>query len=248
MRVFFLGIALLFILLLQSCQHDNTEAAQRIVYRGIAFDTYSVNLQRDKLRLYWLNEQGKRYGNIQALQQHLASQNKRLLFATNAGIYTPEYAPVGLHVENGKQLRPLDTNNGQGNFYLKPNGVFFVSQNGKAGIVETSSFAAKTDTLLLALQSGPLLVGKNSIHPAFRKYSTSTYVRSGVGVRSDSIVVFAISNEPVPLHRFASFFRDVLHCPNALYLDGFVSRMYIPPLEREEIDGNFAGILGVVAP
>lgn len=248
MRVFFLSTTLLCALLLASCQHDDTTTAQRIVYRSVAFDTYRVNTQRDKLHLYWRNAQGERYGTIQALQQHLVSQGQHLLFATNAGIYTPDYAPVGLHVEDGKQRRPLDTNNGQGNFYLKPNGVFFVSKSGTAGIVETSSFVASSDTLLLATQSGPLLVEHGVIHPAFQRYSTSTYVRSGVGVRSDSVVVFAISNKPITLHHFASFFRNELRCANALYLDGFVSRMYIPLLGREEIDGNFAGILGIVAP
>ena len=51
------------------------------------------------------------------------------------------------------------------------------------------------------------------------------FVRNGVGVRADGRVVFAISEAAVSFGRFARLFRDALACPNALYLDGFVSAL-----------------------
>lgn len=231
------------------CRNVSTSsAAQRITYHAIAFDTYRVSIQKEMPHLYWYNTQAMRYGSIEALRQQLADEGKQLLFATNAGMYTPEHTPVGLHIENGQILQPLNTQDGQGNFFLKPNGVFSIGKSGKASIVESSLFTNDADTLALATQSGPLLLSHGVIHAAFNVHSTSTYIRSGVGVVSDSVVFFAISNAPVTLYHFATFFRDILHCTDALYLDGYVSRMYIPALERYEIDGDFTGIIGIVAP
>jgi uncharacterized protein YigE (DUF2233 family) len=35
-------------------------------------------------------------------------------------------------------------------------------------------------------------------------------------------------------------------CKNALYLDGFVSRMYLPSKNIEQMDGKFGVMIGVV--
>ena len=61
-------------------------------------------------------------------------------------------------------------------------------------------------------------------------------------------VVVAISDEPVNFHRFARLFRDVLGTPDALYLDGKVSRIYAPALGRNGIGLPMGPILGVVTP
>lgn len=219
--------------------------AERLVFQDAEFDIYRVNLKQHIPRLYWKNSRGENFGTLGALRDSLETAGKELLFATNAGMYSPVHTPVGLHIADGAMLHPLDTGSGDGNFYLKPNGVFFISRSGSADIVETPLFSAGADTLVLATQSGPMLVSGGRIHPVFNPASTSTFIRSGVGVASDSIVVFAISNTPVTLHHFASLFRDRLHCNNALYLDGYVSRMYLPALGRTETDGEFTGIIAV---
>ena len=41
-----------------------------------------------------------------------------------------------------------------------------------------------------------------------------------------------ISNTLVTFHQFATFFKDELQTPNALYLDGSISTAYIPQLQR----------------
>lgn len=229
-----------------ACTTTQTDGnAERFTFRGAEFDVYSVHLREAVPRLYWKDARGKNYSTIGALKDDLEADGRRLLFATNAGMYSPAFVPVGLHVADGTLLHPTDTGSGDGNFYLKPNGVFYIGTSGRAGIAETSAFSAAADTLVLATQSGPLLVLDGRIHPVFNPASTSTFIRSGVGVASDSVVIFAIANAPVTLHHFASLFRDRLGCSNALYLDGYVSRMYLPALGRTETDGEFAGIIAV---
>ena len=79
-----------------------------------------------------------------------------------------------------------------------------------------------------------MLVIDGRIHPKILPTGTSAKIRNGVGVREGSLVVFAISEEPVTFHAFARLFRDGLNCPNALFLDGSVSSLYAPDLKRAD--------------
>jgi len=54
----------------------------------------------------------------------------------NGGMYEADLSPLGLYIENGKTLRQPNTANAAGNFYLKPNGVFYVNGQ-EAGILTT---------------------------------------------------------------------------------------------------------------
>ena len=86
---------------------------------------------------------------------------------------------------------------------------------------------------LLATQSGPMLVMNGRLHPRFNRGSTSLKLRSGVGVRADGKVIFAIFQEAVSFDSFARLFRDGQSCPNALFLDGgSVSSLYAPTLNH----------------
>ena len=48
----------------------------------------------------------------------------------------------------------------------------------------------------------------------------------------------------ISLYDFAEYFKK-LGCKNALYLDGFVCRTYLPEINWTQIDGNFGVIIGV---
>lgn len=156
---------------------------------------------RERLSLHWKNGDGQPLATLAALREAVeASGNRRLLFATNAGMFTPAAVPVGLHVEEGKELAPLNTADGEGNFFLKPNGVFFMNERGTAGVWETERCAKeKPGGVRLATQSGPMLVRGGEIHPAFRQGSSNKVIRSGVGVTADGCTVFAISEGAVNL-------------------------------------------------
>jgi uncharacterized protein YigE (DUF2233 family) len=60
--------------------------------------------------------------------------------------------------------------------------------------------------------------------------------------------VFAISNDTVNFHDFATLFRDRLNTPNALYFDGKVSRLYAPSLNRSDFGWQLGPIVGVLDP
>jgi uncharacterized protein YigE (DUF2233 family) len=199
------------------------------------------------LELHWKDSSGKPLKTFAALEQALKTRQKTLLAATNAGIFTKSFAPLGLHLEWGKVQRPLNLGRGYGNFYLQPNGVFYFGSSG-AGILETAEFGKSKLKPDYATQSGPLLVQRGKINPAFTPNSSNRKIRSGVGVSRTGKVYWVLSSARVNFYDFASFFRNVLECPNALFLDGTISKLYIPgdKTARDEGSGPFAGFLTVL--
>jgi uncharacterized protein YigE (DUF2233 family) len=188
---------------------------------GVAYQTAEIDLQRVDLRLYWKKSDGTLYSTLVAVQNALGAM---FLFATNSGIYSTDFKPLGLEVERGKTLVPLNKSHAStGNFYMRPNGVFFITAKG-AQVMETGEYAATHPAgVLEAAQSGPLLLRKGVINGKFDSNSSSKKIRSGVGVNGAGHVVFALSQDRVDFYDFAVFFRDQLHCPDALYLDGTIS-------------------------
>jgi len=167
-------------------------------------------------------------------------------FAMNAGMYHEDFSPVGLYVENGQEIVPLNTEDAAGNFFMKPNGVFFVGKDGTPGVLETSVYAAANPQVESATQSGPMLVIDGEIHPRFEPDGQSRHVRNGVGIDGEGRAIFAISRAQVSLGKFARLFRDKLGCANALFFDGAISAMHDG--SRYLVGGEFpAGPIVVVA-
>jgi uncharacterized protein YigE (DUF2233 family) len=195
------------------------------------------------IRFYWKNEKGEILRSIANLKEHVGKTGHELRFAMNGGMYRKDNSPQGLYIENGRELSPLDTASGSGNFYLKPNGVFYISKNNEAGVSTTERFSGN-DRITFATQSGPMLLIDGAIHPAFKKGSPNLNIRNGVGILPDGKVLFVMSKQEINFFDFASFFLD-MGCRNALYLDGLVSRAYLPELDWVQVDGNFGVIVGV---
>lgn len=63
----------------------------------------------------------------------------RVQMAMNGGIYDKAYAPLGLYIEDGKRLTPVNRSAGGGNFFIRPGGVFLV-ENGRAKIVPLPAY------------------------------------------------------------------------------------------------------------
>jgi uncharacterized protein YigE (DUF2233 family) len=200
-------------------------------YEGNHYTVCEVDLRRQAVRLFWKKFDGQPYGYLGSLPQS-DERSGRLLFATNAGMFHPDYSPVGLYIENGRELVRANAKSGYGNFHMKPNGIFYVGGQG-AGILETGAFLRQRPQAEFATQSGPLLVLDGRLHPRFSREGGSRKYRNGVGVRDASAVVFAISEDEVSFGSFARLFRDRLNCANALFLDGGnVPTLYSPMLQR----------------
>lgn len=202
-----------------------------------------VDLASEDLRLAWHDDAGQPFRRFARLADWTRAHGRRLVFAMNAGMYQVDASPVGLLVVDGVQRAPLNLTDGAGNFFLKPNGVFVVTDAGPR-VVAADAYAAIAKGVRLATQSGPLLLKDGHVHPAFRPGSTSRLIRNGV-CASGRTAMFVISNRPVNFHEFAVFFRDVLHCRDALYLDGVVSSLYSTRLGRDDEGADLGPMFAV---
>jgi uncharacterized protein YigE (DUF2233 family) len=233
-------------------RETNTTPTRASVHEGLKsesvaqprFTTIRVNVRTERIELFLRDDAGRTFNRFDRLSSWLASRNKRLRFAMNAGMFRPDLSPVGLLVQDSQQVSPLNLSDGAGNFFLKPNGVFFISESGPH-IVESTEYPALARGVRLATQSGPLLVRNGLLHPALNAASTSRLVRNGVGISGDTIM-FVISEQPVNFYELATYFRDELHCPDALYLDGVVSSLYSTDLQRNDSRADLGPIVGVI--
>jgi uncharacterized protein YigE (DUF2233 family) len=201
------------------------------VVEGASYTICTIDLRQQQIRLFWRGADGEVIGSFERLRS--TPEGAKLVFAMNASMYDESRSPVGLYVENGRELKKANTAQGPGNFHLKPNGVFFVS-DGTAGVLETSRYLKAGVKADYATQSGPMLVINERIHPKISEEGPSRKIRNGVGVRDKTTVVFAISEEPVTFGAFARLFKDELACSNALFLDGSISSLYAPSLGRSD--------------
>ncbi len=210
----------------------------RVHFQDKAFDIYCVPMALNGLQLLCTDEQKVPFQDIKTLKSYCQSQQKQLVFAMNVGMYTTENLPKGLYIEQKQTLVALDTaQTGFGNFYLQPNGVFSFDDT-SAVILDTKTFEKQLKQFNYATQSGPLLVVNNQLNSIFSSSSNSGYIRNGVGITNDGKIIFAISNQPVNFYTFASLFKERLQCPNALFLDGAISKMYAPDIQRFDLDGD----------
>jgi uncharacterized protein YigE (DUF2233 family) len=230
--------------LLSGCEPQASATIKTTASAETRFLSYSVEPHR--LVFYWQDEQGKPLRSLACLREWLAGKQQRLVFATNGGMYRMGNVPVGLYIENGRLRTPLDTGRGPGNFYLQPNGVFSLTTDGRAAIQPTAAFRSGPQ-IRYATQSGPMLVVDGQLHPAFRPGSRNLNVRNGVGLLPDGRVLLCMSKQPVNLYDFARYFQR-RGCRNALYLDGIVSRTYLPARGWRQTDGDFGVMIGVTEP
>ena len=200
---------------------------------------------KETIRLFGARTLESRGATYDRLNTHLLRNGQHMSFAMNGGMYHPDYGPVGLLVEQGREIGALNQADAFGNFFMKPNGVFWVGE-GKAGLMETEAYAKAGILPREATQSGPMLVVEGDIHPKFLVDGTSLQIRNGVGILPDGRVAFAISKDPVRFHDFATLFRDRLQCRNALFLDGSVSSLYAPEIRRHDRDAVMGTIIAVV--
>lgn len=220
------------------------------VYAGTTIDVVTLDHGAD-LDLVWRDSRARNLTTLFAARTALEATGRKVLAVTNAGIFgvssTGAY-PLGVHIQAGLALRPLNTATGTGNFYLKPNGVFWLDTRRVGHVAEAGEFAAiDRKTVRLATQSGPLLLHGGTIHPAFRRDAPSRKIRSGIATCGGKVVL-AVSRDGINFWDFATFFRDSLHCRDALYLDGSISRLYAPARGLHADAGPFAGMLVVSVP
>lgn len=230
-RILFFSLLILMI----SCKKDKEVNPDFVIY--------SVSPENEKVELFWKNEKNQPLKSIGNLKTYVKTKNKDLKFAMNGGMFIENNIPKGLYIENYKTLNPIDTLNGKGNFYMKPNGIFYITKSNEYKIVPTENFKHYSN-IKFATQSGPMLINEGKINSIFQQNSTNLNIRNGVGILKNGNPIFVMSKKEINFYNFALLFKN-LGCENALYLDGFVSRAYFPEENWIQEDGDFGVMIGI---
>ncbi|MEL7218911.1 MAG: phosphodiester glycosidase family protein, partial [Pseudomonadota bacterium] len=142
------------------------------------------------------------------------------------------------------RLSQLNRETGDGNFFMKPNGVFFGTGGTWRVLSADQFYSTVRDRPRFGTQSGPMLVIDGKMHPDIQDNGPSRAVRNGVGVSDDGKAHFVISNATLSFGQLARFYRDELKVKNALFLDGNVSSLWDPASDR--LDRGIIGPILVV--
>lgn len=238
MKAYYLTLVLTCSLLFGFITSDNTDLSSRII-------SHTIDLKTSDIHFYYLDNKNKPLSNFSRLKSFVESQGKTLRFAMNGGMYLKDQSPQGLYIENGKKINTINLKSSDyGNFYMKPNGVFGIDENQVPVIFNSLEYKSHT-TLKYATQSGPMLLNNGQMHPRFNKGSKNVHIRNGVGILPNGNLIFAMSKERINFYDFAMFFKEK-GCLNALYLDGFVSKLYLPEQRYYETTGQFGVMIGEV--
>lgn len=205
------------------------QPCRQLLFEGSRFTVCSDPGARLEVRTSGAN--GRPFRSFAALEHVLGRQAEDVRFAMNAGMFDADGHAIGLLVERGEEIHPINLRKGGGNFHLLPNGIFLVRDDGRAAVVASDRYKPSS-RIAFATQSGPMLVIDGKLHPALDPDGSSRFIRNGVGIDPDGEALFVISEEPVSFGKFARLFRDGLKCRNALYLDGSVSSLWDPTNHR----------------
>ena len=219
MKKFLLGVCLLLLPPVVGARPELKEID------GVTYHILRVPVE--DVRIFWKDNEGKQRRTFPEVAEYFDKEGVKVETLMNGGIFEPGGVPSGLMVQDGKTLLPVNRKPGKGNFFLMPNGIFLIGSEG-AAVIRTDEYPLEGVDVKYAVQSGPLLLRKGKVHPAFNAGSDSRLHRNGVGVAKNGEVVMAMSDfhsEKFPnLYEFAELFRT-LGCENALFLDGDLSQM-----------------------
>ncbi|KHK91577.1 phosphodiester glycosidase family protein [Novosphingobium malaysiense] len=239
-------MAALSALLLAACSSGEPEKqaeapppppCESATFESVALTHCTATPGRHSIHMVLGPKAGAPYRSLSQLAVNRPDNAHAVAFAMNGGMFDADGQPIGYYVEDGERLHKLNTNEGPGNFHMLPNGVFYGEAEGHWAVRTSEDFAANVSKRPdFGTQSGPMLVIKGKLHPKIDHDGTSLKLRNGVGVDKQGRAHFVIADEPISFGKLARYFRDELHCPDALFLDGSVSSLWDP--EHGRVDGG----------
>ncbi|MEO0871277.1 MAG: phosphodiester glycosidase family protein, partial [Pseudomonadota bacterium] len=176
--------------------------------------------------VYGPGDQSQAYGSLSAFAESVEAGT--IAFAMNGGAFSDDLTPRGYLVSGGDRLSQLNRETGDGNFFMKPNGVFFGSAGRWRILTSDRFFSTVRDRPRFGTQSGPMLLVDGELGGAISENGNSRAIRNGVGVDADGKAHFVIALTPLSFGQLARFFRDEAGVSDALFLDANSSSLWDP--------------------
>lgn len=225
-----------------------------VVVRTVAFEGDSAIVARADMRRVRLRMLS-RGGDVRSYAQAgdvLRRRGERMLLATNGGLFAD--APIGLQVEDGRVVRPLNLDAspppGQlpGNFYDLPNAVLWQDRAGAVHLRDSRRMRGRTGEVRDGLQSGPALLLDGRVHRIARPPNRGVEHanRSAACATGPHELVIVFVPGPSTFPQLARFLTR-LGCRDAVFLDGNVPGLLVPG--RIDLPpARFEGILTLSVP
>jgi uncharacterized protein YigE (DUF2233 family) len=230
------AILFLFLILCQQqiwCQQSVVD----MPYNNDTYDVFKIKLDPETVKKFQILENKTRL-NHQAFASTVS--NDSAFFLINASITDSFCNPIGYFVNNSQQINPANLGNGNGNFYLKPNGALLFTTT--EAIICESSQISNFSNVRVGIQSGPMLIHNGIINSQFKPSSPNKHIRCAVGIYSnqngEKFLAFCISNNPVSFFDFAEFMKNKLKCTSALCLESGNCVMTLPNFETGDGESN----------
>lgn len=205
-------------------------ACRKATFEDVPLTVCTADPARHRIDMANLGSDKQPFGSLAAFAASVEPGD--IAFAVNGGMYGDDLKPIGYYVQNGERLKELNREDGDGNFFMKPNGVFFGSGGAWKVLGSNTFFELVGDRPQFGTQSGPLLLVDGKLHPEIQDDGPSKAIRNAVGVDGSGKAHFVISDAPISFGQLARYFRDTLKVSNALYLDGQVSSLWDPVKNR----------------
>ncbi|MEM6856309.1 MAG: phosphodiester glycosidase family protein [Pseudomonadota bacterium] len=180
--------------------------------------------------VYGPGDQSQAYGSLTAYAESVEAST--IAFAMNGGAFSDDLTPRGYLVSGGERLSELNRTSGDGNFFLKPNGVFFGGAGRWRILTSDQFFSTVRERPRFGTQSGPMLLAGGELGGAISENGNSRAIRNGVGVDADGKAHFVIALTPLSFGQLARFFRDEAGVSDALFLDANSSSLWDPATGR----------------
>lgn len=221
---------------------NGPSACRSVTFENVALTHCIADPAKHRIGMANVGADKQPFGSLPAFAA--TADAETIAFAVNGGMYGDDLKPIGYYVEKGERRAELNRAAGDGNFYMKPNGVFF-GTGGKWRVMGSNTFFETVgDRPEFGTQSGPLLLIDGKLHPDIQDNGPSRAVRNGVGVDAAGKAHFVMSDADISFGQLARYFRDELKVATALYLDGAISSLWDPATGR--LDKNRVGPIIVV--
>lgn len=223
-------------------QSDIPSACTAVEFENIALTHCVADPSEHRISTAFGQGSSGRFGSLAAFAETV--DKRTIAFAVNGGPAGDDGKPKGYYVENKQRMTELDLGSGDGNFYIKPNGVFYGTGNAWRLRTTPSFYSGVRDRPQFGTQSGPMLLVDGKLPSEIAENGPSRAIRSGVGISGDGKAHFVVSQKPLSFGQLARFFRDEAKARNALFLASNRSALWDPATGR--LDNASVGPIIVV--
>ena len=141
----------------------------------LTLQSYRVDAQKERIAMYWQDRHGKAWGSP-AFAAGGIDGDGRVQMAMNGGIYDKAYAPLGLYIEDGKRLTPVNRFRRRRNFFIRPAAY----SGGKRWRKSCRCRRTNLPAIRYAVQSGPMLIENGVINWRLKPPPVPRKLRNGL--------------------------------------------------------------------